>query len=143
MLTCGGLRPNVDARVVPAQQVLYEGGLPCAVLPQQEHAGLGLKVRLRQQRAKEVAELVGLLQWADLQGKQSGSGGVGSGLYKWHAGGALPCLQLVAAPTSSDTGNRRDAQRPQQHMSAPFWLYDVQLWTQGSIGSKQTRWAVA
>ena len=49
VLTCGGLRPYVDAGVVPAQQVLNESGLPCAVLPQQEHAGLGLKVRFRQQ----------------------------------------------------------------------------------------------
>ena len=80
VLTCGGLRPNMDARVVPAQQVLYKGGLPCAVLPQQEHTGLGLEVRLRQQRAEEVTKLVGLLQWADLQGKQSSSVGFGSGL---------------------------------------------------------------
>ena len=48
---CGGLWPNVDPRVVPPQQVLDEGALARAVLPQQQHAGLGLKVALAQQRA--------------------------------------------------------------------------------------------
>lgn len=43
-LTCSGLRPNMDAGVVSAQQVLDEGGFAGAVLSQQQNRGLGLKV---------------------------------------------------------------------------------------------------
>lgn len=59
--TCSGLRPNVNARVVSAQQVLDEGSFPCAVLSQQQNRGLGLEVRLCQKGRKKAAKLVRLL----------------------------------------------------------------------------------
>ena len=60
-----GLGADVGSRVLAAEQVLDEGRFSGAVLPEQQHGGLGVEVGLGQAGREEGAELVGLLDGLD------------------------------------------------------------------------------
>ena len=63
---CARVDDDTWIPVFPAQQEFDERRLAGAVLPQQQHRRLRLEVRLRHQRAEEVAEFVCLLQRPNL-----------------------------------------------------------------------------
>ena len=52
--------------VVPFQQVADQAGFACGVLPDEQHHGLGVKVRVVERSGDKVMVVVSLFQWHKL-----------------------------------------------------------------------------